>query len=69
MDCGLRRNRKDRHETQYQPKTLPEDKPPPKTNCTLVLHRKRFDKGTVVLGGCNAPGCAAMYVVVVKKAR
>jgi HEAT repeat protein len=44
-------------------------KPPAKTSCTLVLHRKRFDKGRVVLGGCAAPGCSAMYVVAVKKAR
>ncbi len=44
-------------------------RPPAKTSCTLVLHRKRFDKGKVVLGGCKAPGCSAMYVVAVKKAR
>lgn len=44
-------------------------RPPAKTGCTLVLHRKRFAGGGVTLGACKAPGCSAMYVVAVKKAR
>ncbi len=44
-------------------------RPPAKTGCHLVLHRKRFEKGKVTLGGANAPGVSAMYCVAVKESK
>ncbi len=43
--------------------------PTRKTGCHLVLHRKRFEKGKITLGGADAPGVAAMYCVAVKESK
>ena len=38
-------------------------------SCHLVVYRKSFPAGKIAVGGCKAPGVAAMYTVAVKAAK